>query len=59
MIQFIVGVLGLSLFAWGLIGIYVLTDDPFKKPKIVEILKILKAKLSNKKIKLNAFDGTH
>ena len=42
MIQFIIGVLGLSLFAWGLIGIYVVTDDPFKKPKIVEILKILK-----------------
>ena len=42
MINSIIGVLGLSLFAWGLIGIYVLTDDPFKKPKIDEILKILK-----------------
>tara|TARA_B100001079_G_scaffold14221_1_gene11567 strand:+ start:328 stop:459 length:132 start_codon:yes stop_codon:yes gene_type:complete len=42
MINSIIGVLGLSLFAWGLIRIYVVTEKPFKKPKIVEILKILK-----------------
>lgn len=42
MINSIIGVLGLSLFAWGLIGIYVLTDNPLKEPAIVKILKILK-----------------
>ena len=50
MINSIIGVLGLSLFAWGLIGIYVLTDDPFKKPKIVEILRYSKIKKNKNKM---------
>jgi hypothetical protein len=42
MVNSIIGVAVLFMFFWGIYGIYLLTENPFKEPYIIKILKILK-----------------
>ena len=42
MVDSIIGVAVLFMFFWGINGMYLLTENPFKEPYIMKILKILK-----------------
>ena len=42
MVNSIIGVAVLLSFFWGIYGIYLLTNNPFKEPYVIKILKILK-----------------